>query len=203
MPYYNSKFTVLKLSNQGRHLYTLRLHANSVGILCLGPDHPLLSLPEGWTVSKVEYADSALQALVTMSGKRKKGAGVLFPPSTLLTVTVHRAGGEDNFDSTASAKEIQVPVCLPLRIKLIEINSVMHQYPNRLITSPDSQGYLAVGLLRRDYAQALAAVLPIQSCRSIDCENLPIEKRERQPTDEQRVAVDRAIVIKVEDIAID
>lgn len=196
LPYYESAFTVLKLMKDEKYLYSFRLHANSVGVLCLGPDHPLLSLPDSWTITKVDYSDSAHQALVTMSGRRKKGAGVLFPPAHLLTITlIHNYNyNRNNVISNAQSMIIY----LPIRLKLIEINSSLERFPWLLKTCHTNRGFLAIGLLRHDYAQALAATLPIQSRRSVDYDDLPPEEKERFPTEEQRVAAARAITIKLD-----
>ena len=197
LPYYNSVFTVLKLMDNERYLYSLRLHANSVSILCLGPDHPLLSLPCGWAIVKASYSDGAQQALATMSGRRKKGAGVLFPPAPLLTVTLARVHSSDN-SSHNTQDTLSMMIYLPIRLKLTEINNSLERSPWLLETCHTNRGFLAIGLLRYDYAQALAATLPIQSRRSIDYEHLSPEEKERSPTEEQRVAVARAVMIKLD-----
>lgn len=197
LPYYTAVFTVLKLVKDEKHLYSLRLHANSVGLLCLGPDHPLLSLPDDWVITKASYSDGAHQALATMSGRRKKGAGVLFPPAPLLTVTLARVRSPDSSDDV-TPNTLSVVIYLPIRLKLIEINDSLERFPWLLKTCYTNRGFLAIGLLRYDYAQALAATLPIQSYRLIDYENLPPEEKERAPTEEQSAATARAVMIKLD-----
>lgn len=201
LPYYDAAFTVLKLIKDDKYLYSFRLHANSVGILCLGPDHPLLSLSNGWAITKVNYSDAAHQALATMSGRRKKGAGVLFPTTQLMTVTLSCDCSNSNEmcnDNDATPRTLSIIIYLPIRLKLIEINNSLERFPWLLETCHTNRGFLAIGLLRYDYSQALAATLPIQSRRSINYDDLPAEEKERSPTEEQKAAASRAIVIKLD-----
>ncbi|EFO61246.1 Hypothetical protein GLP15_63 [Giardia lamblia P15] len=197
LPYYNAAFTVLKLLKDEKHIYSLRLHANSVGLLCIGPDHPLLSLPDDWAITKASYSDGAHQALATMSGRRKKGAGVLFPPAPLLTVTLTRVCSPGSGDDV-TPNTLSIVIYLPIRLKLIEINDSLERFPWLLKTSHTNRGFLAIGLLRYDYAQALAATLPIQNRRLVDYEDLPPDEKERTPTEEQSAATARAVIIKLD-----
>lgn len=114
-----------------------------------------------------------------------------------MTVTLARVRSPDSSDDV-TPNTLSVVIYLPIRLKLIEINDSLERFPWLLKTCYTNRGFLAIGLLRYDYAQALAATLPIQSYRLIDYENLPPEEKERAPTEEQSAATARAVMIKLD-----
>ncbi|TNJ29599.1 hypothetical protein GMRT_13987 [Giardia muris] len=182
-PHSSLQYTVLALRREGRHVYTLKIHANGVGLVCLGPDHPLLTYTQKDSMrhlTKVVYSQMALDGISGVSGKRKKGASVLFPRTPLMKVVFNTG--------------VEVQLHIPLRSKVIELNERLETEPDLLRTYPESKGFLYIMLLRLDYRKALLAVLPVMTHRGEELQDGSKLSRERlAATEEQHKNVDQAL----------
>lgn len=182
-PHFSLQYTVLALRREGRHVYTLKVHANGVGLVCLGPDHPLLSYAQTGSknyLTKIEYSKEVLDGISGVSGKRKKGASVLFPCTPLLKATFNT--------------DLEMDLHIPLRSKVIELNERLETTPDLLRTHPASKGFLYILLLRLEYRKALLATLPVITHRGEELqEGTKLSRLRSMVTEEQIKSANQAI----------
>jgi len=129
------QFTDFALGAAGHDdLYIMRVHANGLVLLLLGPGHPLRPLARREGVFTLRYSAEALSAVSEISGRRKRGSQMLQLGAPFLTVC------------TRAGRELSLPV--PIRARVLELNSALQKNPEATLLakgeSASARAFLAI-----------------------------------------------------------
>ncbi|CAD6992416.1 unnamed protein product [Ceratitis capitata] len=109
--------------------YQVLFHSNRVCLIGLAPEHPAFEAGIKSFSFDIGNTDRSKN---TVKGKGKKGGMVLQHDSTLAILT------------TQQDKTYKIPSCV--QSKLIEVNTMWVEEPNRLETAGEGEGYVAIVL---------------------------------------------------------
>lgn len=112
----------------------MRVHANGLVLLLLGPGHPLRPLARREGIASLRYSPAALSGVSEISGRRKRGSQALRPGQALLHVR------------TKAGRDLALPV--PLRARLLELNTALQNNPETVLLAEgepaEARAFLAI-----------------------------------------------------------
>lgn len=125
--------------------YKVLFHSNRICLICLAPEHP--ALKDGIATINFDIGQMD-RSKNTVKGKGKKGGMVLQADSTLALLTA------------TSGEVYKVPSCV--RSKLVEVNSEVSKYPEKLAALPEGEGYFCIVLPKPEHCEEIKASLMTQ-----------------------------------------
>lgn len=125
--------------------YKVLFHSNRICLICLAPEHP--ALING--IASINFDIGQMdRSKNTVKGKGKKGGMILQADSTLALLTAN------------TGEVYKVPSCV--RSKLVEVNSAVSEYPEKLASLPEGEGYFCIVLPKPEHCEEIKASLMTQ-----------------------------------------
>lgn len=145
-------YTHLDIRDADRTVFVLKVHANGIATLYLGESHPLVALMDVHSPIEIQFSSIATDSLKGIHGKFSHGMATLHPPCQLASVRL-----SDN-------KEYSIRI--PIRSKLIELNTHLLDQPTLLRSNRDDNGFLCIFKPKVDDLHNFKLCLPITRARN-------------------------------------